>query len=160
MAGPYLNTGAFATKITATNATPQEELGIWRFEAAKILRYVKAGSAVIPAYEAVKQDTAVTGATIALVGNQVVQTSSPTDLALGIAEVTLAANNYGWITCYGPATARVVGSGGTGEQPGAALGPSTNTGVLSIRNSSHFNAAAIAVASGLSAGSAVFVRVL
>lgn len=121
---------------------------------------MKAGTAVIPAYEAVTRDATVTSATAALIGNQVVQTSGPTDLLLGIAEVTLPANNYGWITVYGPATGRVATAGAGGEIPGAILGPSSNTGVLSIRNTSHFNAAAIAISSGLSAGSAIFVSVL
>lgn len=156
MAGPYLNQGAFRTKITETHTSQQEELGVWRFEAGKILRYVQAGAAVIPAYEAVIHDSTVTSVTAALVGNRVVQSSGATDMFLGIAEVTLAGSSYGWITTYGPATARVA----TGAIPNTPLGPSGNTGVLSIRNTSHFNAAAIAVASGLSAGSTVFVSIL
>lgn len=158
--GPYLNTGQFSTLVTANDPTPQEELGVWRWDAGRVLRYVKAGTAVIPRFEAVTRDSAVTSSTPALIGNQVVQTSGATDLLLGIAEVTLAGSNYGWITAYGPATARVRFSAGGGEIPGAILGPSGDTGVLSIRNTSHFNAAAIAISSGLSMGSAVFVAVL
>ena len=72
MAGPYLNQGAFRTQITEASTSQQEELGIWRFEAGKILRYVQAGAAVIPAYEAVKHDSTVTSVTAALIGNRVV----------------------------------------------------------------------------------------
>lgn len=155
MAGPYLNTGLWGTQLTQADTTPKEELGIWRWEAGKVLRYVKAG-ALIPRYESVKFDTAVT-VTAALFGNQVVQTSGPTDMFLGVADgATLALNSYGWITFFGPATARVA----AGEIPATGLGPSSNTGVLSVRNTSHFNAVAIAIASGLSAGSAIFVSQL
>ena len=153
MSGPYLNTGPFKTKITANDTTQQEELGVWRFEAGKVLRYVKA-SALIPAGEALKMDSSVT--TAALMGMQVQASSGATDMFFGIAETTLAALNFGWVTIYGPATGRVV----TADAAGAGLGPSANTGVLSIRNTSHFNAAAIAIQTGLSAGSAVFVSVL
>lgn len=155
MAGPYLNSGPFKTKITDTDAIgPREELGVWRFEAGKILRYVKAAGAVIPAGEAVRVDHSVT--TAALIGNQVVQTSAATNILYGIAEATLASLNFGWVTVYGPATARV----DTDAAAGSGLGPSTSTGVLTIRNTSHFNTGAVALAAGLSAGSAVFVSKL
>lgn len=154
--GPYLNVGMFRTPISANDSTQQEELGLWRFDSGKILKYVQASGAVIPAFEAVKHDNTVTSVTLALVGNRVRQTSGATDMLLGIAETTLAANNFGWITCYGVATARVT----AGEVPNTPLGPSGNTGVLSVRNTSHFQVGAIAVASGLSAGSTVFVRSL
>lgn len=111
---------------------------------------------MIPAFEVVTHDSTVTSATAALVGNQVVQASGDTNMFLGIAEVTMAGSNYGWITTYGPATARVVSA----VIPMQPLGPGSSTGVLSIRNTSHFNAAALAVASGLSMGSTVFVSVL
>lgn len=150
--GPYLNVGPFKTRITANDTTQQEELGVWRFEAGKVLRYVKAG-ALIPAGEAVKLDSSVT--TAALMGHQVLQTSGATDMMLGIAEVTLANLGFGWVTVYGPATGRVATTAA-----GAGIGPSANTGVLSISNTSHFNAAAIAMQTGLSAGSAVFISVL
>ncbi len=154
MPGPYLSQGIFRTRITTTNTdAAQEELGIWRYEAGKVLRYVKAG-ALIPGGEAVKIDTTVT--TAALMGNQVLQTSGRTDMLLGIAEVTLPNLGFGWITCYGPATARVV----TTTVPASALGPDSSTGVLQIRTATDFNAAAIALQSGLSAGSAVFITIV
>ena len=153
MPGPYLNQGAFRTRITdtATDAA-QEELGIWRFDSGKILRYVKFG-ALVPRGESVKLDSSVT--TAALMGVQVLQTSGATDMFMGIAEVTGPLLGFGWVTIYGPATGRV-----NLDAAGAGLGPSANTGVLSIRNTSHFNAAAIAMQTGLSAGSAVFISVL
>ena len=151
--GPYLNTGPFRTAITANDATQQEELGVWRFEAGKILRYVRAG-ALIPRFESVRGQFDVT--TAALMGNQVLQTSAATDIFFGVAETTLASLNFGWITTYGRATARVV----AGEIPGSPLGPSSTTGVLTIRNTSHFNAVALALQSGLSAGSAIFIAML
>lgn len=159
MAGPYLNTGAFKTRITANDAIgPVEELGTWRYEAGKILRYVKA-AALIPGGESVQLDHTVT--TAALIGNQVQAIQSTTNILLaGIAETTLAANSFGWITCYGPATARVT----TNAPAGAALGPSATTattGVLGIWNMSQFaNVAAVAVQTGLSAGSAIFVTTM
>lgn len=85
---------------------------MWRFEAGKILRYVRAG-ALIPRFESARYDFTVT--TAALMGNQVLQTSAATDMFAGVAEATLASLNYGWITTYGPATARVV----AGEVPGS-----------------------------------------
>ena len=153
MPGPYLNVGPFRSRVTDTHAIgPQEELGVWRFEAGKIYRYVKFG-ALIPAFEACRLDSTVT--TAALFGNQVLQTSAATDMFMGIAEVTGPNLAFGWITAYGNATGRVAG-----EAAGSALGPSANTGVLSIRNTSHFNTSAIAAAAGLSMGSAVFIHVL
>ena len=153
MAGPYLNTGPFKTRITDTHAIgPQEELGVLRFEAGKILRYVKFG-ALVPAGESVRLDFSVT--TAALMGAQVLQTSAATDMFMGISEVTGPLLNFGWVTIYGPATGRV-----NLDAAGSGLGPSGNTGVLSIRNSSHFNAVAIAMQTGLSAGSAVFISQL
>lgn len=161
MAGPYFNTGVFSTRITDNDTVgPKEELGVWRYEAGKVLRYVKSGS-LIPAYESVRLDHSVT--TAALMGNQVVQTDGATNVFMGVAEVTFANLSFGWITVYGPATARVAGpqaDGTTSARDGAPLGPSGNTGVLSIRNTSHFNAVAVAVQSGLSAGSAIFIRML
>lgn len=153
MSGPFLNTGIFQTKITDNDLIgPKEELGVWRYEAGKVLRYVKSG-ALIPAGECVKADVTVT--TAALFGAQVLQCSAATDMFLGIAETTLASLSFGWVTIFGPATGRVATAGN--EVPGAAVGPSTNTGVLSVRNTSHWNAIAIAMQSGLSAGSAVFI---
>lgn len=154
MPGPYLNSGPFRTRISDTQVIgPIEELGVWRFDTGKVLRYVKAG-ALIPAGEAVKFDTTVS--TVALLGNQVLQASGATDMFAGVAEVTLPNLGFGWVTMYGPATARVVSA----LIPGSPLGPSGTTGVLDIRNSSHFNAVAVALQSGLSAGSAVFISVL
>jgi len=149
--GPYLNQGAFRTRITQQDSTQEEELGIFRFEAGKILRYCRAGD-LIPRFESVRLDTA----RHISVGGQVLQTSGVTNMFVGIAEVTMAKDNFAWVTIYGPATGRVA----AGEIPLSPLGPSANTGVLSIRNTSHFNAVAIAVESGLSAGSAVFISVL
>ena len=158
MAGPYLSTGSFKTRITSVDTTAQEELGIWRWEAGKVLRYVKAGS-LIQAFEPVRLDFTVAGGSPLLLGNQVLPVSASTDVFMGIAEVTMANLNFGWITVYGPATARV----NTNEIPGAALGPSNAagaSGILAIRNSSHFSAVAVALQTGLSMGSAVFVTVL
>lgn len=153
MPGPYLNTGPFKTKISDNDLIgPVEELGVWRFEAGKILRYIKTG-ALIPRFEACKYDTTVT--TAALMGNQVLQCDGATNIFAGVVEASLASLSFGWITVLGPATARVA----TGEIPGTPLGPDrTATGVLSVRNTSHFNASAVAVQSGLSFGSAVFLR--
>jgi len=156
MPGPFLNTGVFQTRITDNTSTQQEELGVLRVENGKVLRYVKAG-ALIPAYSACKFDTSVTtGAALTAVA-QVVQTNAQdTDMFIGVAEVTMALNSFGWLTIYGPATARTT----TGIVPGVALGPSSLTGVLGIRQISHFYTAGLAVQSGLSAGSAVYISVL
>ena len=155
MPGPYLNTGAFSTQIGTNDLVgPAEELGVWRFEGAKIVRYVKSGS-LIPRYEPVRVDFTVS--TAALIGHQVLQTDGATNMFFGVADNATFANlSFGWVTVYGPATARV----DTLLIPGSPLGPSVTTGVLTIRNSSHFNAVAVAVQSGLSAGSAIFVTVL
>lgn len=124
---------------------------MWRFEAGKILRFVRAGD-LIPRFESVRYDAA----RHIDVGGQVLQTSGVTNMFVGIAEVTMAKDNYAWVTIYGPATARVT----TTTIPLSSLGPSADTGVLSIRNTSHFNAVALAVESGLSFGSAIFISVL
>lgn len=161
--GPYLNQGAFKTTISANDATPQEELGIWRFEAGKIYKYVKVTSSAtspIMAGAAVKSDSNFATQTAALAGNQVVFSSGVTNLVLGIAETTLAAANYGWLTCYGPATAMVVSN----VIPDSLLGPSASTGVLGIIGSTSnivgLNPMGITIQTGLSAGSAVFVSAL
>ena len=155
MPGPYLSQGAFKTRITANDTTQQEELGIWRFEAGKILKYVKAG-ALIPAGEAVVLDSTVAGGSPLLMGQQVLQVSAITNMIAGIAETTLASLNFGWITTYGPATARVV----TNANPGVILGSSATTGVLSTWGVSNLHGMAVALQTGLSAGSAVFVTLL
>lgn len=156
MPGPFLNTGAFGDLVTETHTVPREELGVWRFEAGKILRYVKAG-ALIPRYEGVMWDENAT-ATAALFGNQVVQCIGESHLLLGIADqATFALNTYGWITAFGQATARVV----TNTVPGNTLGIGTVTGVLArIQTSTNFLPKAIAVQTGLSAGSAIFITSL
>jgi len=148
--GPYLNQGIFRTRITGTDTTAQEELGVFRYEAGKILRYVQA-QLLVQAREPVRAQFDVT--TAALMGNRVLASSAVTDMFFGIAEVTLPALGFGWVTVYGPATARV----DTAAIPGSPLGPSGTSGVLTIRNTSHFNAAAIALQTGLSAGSAIFI---
>mgnify|MGYP001574359104 CR=1 FL=1 len=154
MAGPYLSTGQFRTRITANDAEQQEELGIWRFEAGRVLRYVKAG-ALIPAGEIVQIDSSVVSGSPLLIGHQIIAAAGATNLCAGVVEATIASLRFGWVTTYGPATARV-----DAVAPGSALGPSALTGVLTIRNTSHFNAIAVALTSGLSAGSAVFVSIL
>jgi len=161
MPGPYFNLGAFKTQINANDTSAQEELGIWRAEGSKVLRYMKA-SALIPGGECVKVDTTVS--TGLLMGNQVLQCSTATDPMIGIAEFTLALLNFGWVTVAGPATGRV----GAGEAPGVGLGPSTLTGVLrsagalgAVGASSVFqNFFALALQSGLSGGSAVYITAL
>ena len=153
--GPYLNIGVFQTKITDNDLVgPKEELGSWRYEGAKVVRYVKSGS-LVPQYEGLKLDATVT--TAALMGNQVLQCDGLTNMFFGVADNATFANlSFGWVTMYGPATARVA----TTTIPESSLGPSANTGVLSIRSTCHFNAVAVALQTGISAGSAVFVTVL
>lgn len=147
---PYLNIGIFKTRITDTNTVADEEVGIWRAEAGKILRYVKA-SAPINQYMAVAFDTTVT--TAALMGNQVRTTQVAADPFYGIAEVTLPNLGFGWVTVYGPATARVA----TATVPGVYLAASTASGILTTAvGASGF--AAIALQTGLSAGSAIYVK--
>ena len=154
--GPFLNQGVFGSPATETQTVPAEELGVWRFEAGKILRYVKA-SALIPRYEAVGWDITAT-TTAALFGTQVLSAIGETGMLLGVADqATLPLNGYGWITAYGPATARVV----TNELPGQRLGCGGQTGVLlRLQITTYFMPRAIAVQTGLSAGSAVFITVL
>src|SRR3990167_2936716 len=142
MPGPYLSTGQFRTRVTANDPEQQEELGIWRFEAGKVLRYVKAG-ALIPAGEAVQVDSSVVSGSPLLIGHQVIACAGATNVFAGVAESTIASLRFGWVTTYGPATARV-----EALAPGSAIGPSGSTGVLTIRNTSHFNAVAVALASG------------
>lgn len=153
MPGPYLNQGVFRTTVSQVDTTPQEELGIWRFEAGKILRYVKANAA-IPAGASVKADAPIV--TAALMGNQVVGTTGVTDMLLGVMETTLPLGQYGWITCFGPATAMVV----TNTIPAQGLAPGASSGVLGIAATCNYNAAAVAIQTGLSAGSAIFITVL
>src|SRR5882724_5539788 len=128
MPGPFLNSGIFQTRVTDTSTTAQEELGVWRFENGKIYRYNKAG-ALLLAYQALKLDTTTGGQ----LGAQVIQVTTDTDVFLGVAEVTIALNSFGWITTYGPATCRVA----VAAVPGVALGPANATGALTIRQVSN-----------------------
>ena len=153
--GPYLNSGVFRTAVSANTAEQQEEVGVWRFESGNIYRYMRAG-ALIPAYEAVSYDNSVVSGSPLLLGNQVIAAIGETNLVLGIAETTLSSGNYGWITVYGPVTARVQ----TTVIPGRQLGAAGETGVLGIRTTSNYHQSALAVQTGLSAGSAVFLRAL
>ena len=153
--GPFLNTGIFRTRITDNDLVgPVEELGVWRYEAGKILRYVKSG-ALIPRNEAVRFDSSAT--TAALIGNQVLQVSGRTNVMAGIADnATFASLSFGWITVAGPATARVADAAIVGSQ----LGPSANTGVLAdsyIATPTILHFKAVALAAGLSSGSAIFL---
>lgn len=155
MPGPYLNTGLFDSKVTDNHTVgPKTELGVWRFEAGKILRYVKSAHA-IDKNAAVKMDATVT--TAALIGHQVGMTSAATDLLFGVAETTFAALSFGWVTVSGVATARVDSLAAAGQPLGPHQG---NTGMLSFRSYSHFHAGAVALAAGLSGGSAVHINAL
>lgn len=153
MPGPYLNVGLFQTAVSDNDTTQKEELGVWRFSGGKVYKYTKSG-ALIPRGEPCRYDFTVT--TAALIGNQILQSSAVTDIFAGVAEATFASLSFGWLTVYGPATGRV----DTNVIPGSPLGPSSTTGVLTIRNTSHFNAVAVALETGLSAGSAIFISVL
>ena len=155
MPGPFINTGAFATRASDNDAVgPKDELGVWRFEAGKILRYVKSG-ALIPRYEAVTVDETVS--TAALLGNQVLQTGTISEMLFGVADQATFANlSFGWVTVFGNATARVA----AGTVPGAYLAASAATGVLSGLGASNMQVGALALQSGLSAGSAVYITTL
>lgn len=75
---------------------------------------------------------------------------------VGIAEATIPLNNFGWITVNGPATGRVV----TSTIPGTYVGGGTVSGILGVANASQmFLANAIALQTGLSAGSAIFILI-
>lgn len=162
MPGPYLNSGIFRTTITETTSEKREEFGVYRFESGKIYRYVKAG-ALIPAGEAVVGDHSVT--TAGLIGNQVVALGSTTNmLILGVAEATLSNLGHGWITVHGPATARVVTNAPAGAHLGANAGNAATpvqTGVLNLWSpATSLSVFAIALQTGLSAGSAIYIKAL
>ena len=153
--GPYLNSGLFGGPGTQNDLVgPKEELGLWRFDAGRILRYVKSGS-LIPRNEAVRLD--FTATTAALIGRQVVQTDAPTNILFGIADNHTFANlSFGWVTVYGNATSRVT----IDLASGIRLGPTATTGVLGVTQNSSFQGQAIALATGVSSGSAVHVCAL
>lgn len=154
MPGPFLNIGQFSTSVSQNDTVQKEELGVWRFEGGRVLRYVRSG-AVIPQFSAVTAQTNL--ATAALFGNQVIPTSARTHMLFGVADNSaFASGSFGWITVFGVATGRTT----TGTTPGTVLQPGTATGVLDVWASTNLQAFALALQTGLSAGSAVFVRAL
>lgn len=119
MAGPYLNQGAFKTRVTDTHTTQQEELGILRFDGARILRYCKAGAALVGG-NAVKLDDTT--------GTHVIATAASVDPVYGIAETAIASGSFGWITVFGKAFASV---DSTATAAFDKLQPTATAGMLS-----------------------------
>lgn len=118
MAGPYLNQGAFKTRVTDTHTTQQEELGAIRFDGGRILRYCKANGALIGG-NAVKWDDTT--------GTRVIATTASADPMCGVAETAIASGSFGWITVYGRAAASVW----SGDSPAfAKLQPTSTAGMM------------------------------
>jgi hypothetical protein len=134
MPGPFLSDGVFIGPVTSVDTTQQNELGIMRWDASRILQYVKFNSYVTP-NDWVQLDYptgAVGGLTNAAAANafnyQVIDLQgNPTFCPWGVWEgPTIALGNFGWITRLGPATAKVSST----AIAGLDLRPAGVTGVL------------------------------
>lgn len=118
MAGPFGIAGAFRTTLTQTDTTAQEELGVLRLDSGRILKYVKANATTVNG-NAMKY----TGTT----GTLVTPTTASIDPLAGICETSIAANSFGWMTVYGPASASVDSAN---TAAGVALSASGTSGLL------------------------------
>src|SRR5436189_6272956 len=95
--GPFLGSGSWITTVAANDSTQKEELGILRFEAGKVFKYVQVSSAAnIAAGFAVEYTGTATGVRLAVASGQKIA---------GIAETALSTSFFGWITVQGAANA-------------------------------------------------------
>lgn len=162
MAGPFLHSGAWVTTVAANDTTQREELGILRFEGAKIYRYVKMTGGAATAFEAASY---AADTTTSIKQTPAASTAAGQSVA-GITESAITSGSFGWLTVYGGATAKC----DTAATVGLVLVPSTTAGVLAGRHTIHgavattggnqVNNAAIALTTGVATGSSVFVNCL
>lgn len=157
MPGPYFTPGIVSGPVSRIDATAKNEVGILTFDGGRILQYVKYNDNVLP-YQWVEMDH-----TQFTTPYQVkILEASVTQVPLGVAEYGGTTGSYGWITKLGPATAMTattVFAGGGVRPVGASagvLGPIfTASGAPT-----QLQGFGIAVATGLVAGSLVYVTCL
>jgi hypothetical protein len=140
----------FNTAVTSTSTTQKEELGIVRWESGRAYRYILAGAAIAQ-YDALIY-SGTTGYTV------IPSTSANgTEFILGAAQVAIANGSYGWMQVYGPG---VVKSDAT-HTAGIALTDGAGVGtVRAYANTDICNIVGLALATGVTAGSAVFFTLL
>ncbi len=156
MAGPFHPAvSIFEGAVSNVDGTQKAELGSLRFDAGRILQYVKYAATVPGVYEWCQTDTSQFTNVY-----QVVQlAASVTQVPFGVCEYGASAGSYGWVTRLGPATAKVA----TTAYAGSALRPGGTAGTLGpIWTSAPTQGAGfgVAVATGVAAGSLVSVRCL
>src|SRR5687767_11542691 len=91
--GPFLNSGAWMTAVTAVDTTAKEELGVLRFENGRVYKYVKAVDAAITAGFAAEY-SGTTGTNVRLA-------VASAHMYAGVAETTLTSGSFGWLTVQG-----------------------------------------------------------
>jgi hypothetical protein len=154
MSGPFLSAGVFYGPVSNIDSSQLHELGSMRWDAGRILQYVKFGGNPA-AYEWVQGDTAQFTQAY-----QVIQlAASVTQTPLGVAEFGGSNGSFGWITRLGPATAKVATTAFAGSElrPGGTAG---TLGPIWTTAPTQFGGYGIAVATGVAAGSLVNVRCL
>lgn len=154
MPGPYLNVGIFEGPPSNIDSVQKHEEGVLRYDAGRILQYVKFG-ANITANDWVQGDTTQFANPF-----QVIQlAASVTQVPLGVAQAGGTSGSWGWITREGPATANVA----TTAFAGSPLRPSGTAGRLGpewTTAPTYLGGYAVAVATGMTTGSLVNVRCL
>ena len=154
MSGPYFSVGIFEGPVSNIDSVQKHEEGILRFDAGRILQYVKFGGNVI-ANDWVQRD----GTQFANVFQVIQLAASVTQVPQGVAQYGGSNGSWGWITKEGPATANVA----TTAFAGSELRPSGTAGRLGPSWTvapTYLGGYAEAVATGLTTGSLVNVRCL
>lgn len=160
MAGPFIHSGAWVTAVSANDSTQKEELGILRFEGAKLYRYVKGTAANITAGQACSY---AADSSTSIITTAAASTATAQSVA-GIAETAITSGSFGWLTVSGPATALV----DTGARVHDCLTGATTAGALAAVNTIHGAVATtgannalktiMSLTTGVLTGSLVFVR--
>jgi hypothetical protein len=152
--GPYLSEGIFEGPVSDIHSVQKHELGILRFDAGRILKYVKFGAAVTPYSWAQLDNTQFTEA------NQVITlAASVTQIAVGVIEYGGSSGSFGWMTIHGPATAKTATTAYAGA-PLRASGTAGTAGPLFGSAPTQLPTFGVAVATGVAAGSLVLVQCL
>jgi hypothetical protein len=131
MTGPYFPGYVVKGGVSDITATAEHELGRLTFDRGRILQYVKFASGAAK-YNWMELDVATTAGDDKANTVRIVAGDGATGAVLGVAEYGATANNYGWITRFGGATAKVAVTSAIGVP---LTNPGNATGVLSTLQS-------------------------
>lgn len=159
MPGPYHPGYVTKGDFSSITSTQEHELGTWGYNRGRVLEYVKFSQS-LQKYNWVGRsitDTTVDRGRIAAM-----LVDQATHAPIGVAEYGGTANSFGWVTRYGPATAKTGTT--TSCQGGALSNTAAATGTLATFASATFaqiaHGAGILVGTPSASGTYVDVRCL